>query len=115
MDTCFANDTHEIRIAIPAGQDVDMDVSGNASTCHGADIETEIETIAIVDSADVFFGQPGIAHQFDPVVFRQVFNARNVDFGGNHEVPVGIGEEVQKPEACFAAEDDEVGCLIARI
>ena len=92
MYTGFTDNSHEIRIAIPAGQNVEMDVSGDASTCHGADIEAEIETVAIVDTSDVFFGKTRVAHEFDPVCFGQVFNSRNMERGRNHEMPVRIGK-----------------------
>lgn len=56
MDAGFSNDGHEICVTAPAGQNVEMDVTGNTCAGDGADIETEVETFTTVNAAKVFFG-----------------------------------------------------------
>ena len=113
MDAGFTDDGHEISVATPTGHKVEMDVTRDACTSNGADVETEIETFAMIGIAKVFFGQPGVAHKFDPVGFGQVFDARNMACWRDHEMAVGVRKKVEKAKTSFAAKDDEIGLFLA--
>src|SRR5439155_11450527 len=41
-DADFADDRHEIRVAAPAGDDVLVDVSGQAGACDAADVDPDV-------------------------------------------------------------------------
>lgn len=113
MDAGFTNDSHEVGVAVPAGHNVEMDVTGYACTSDGADVETDIEAIAMIGIANIFFSQPGVAHQLDPVGFGKVFDACGMARWRDHEMAVGVREQVEQTKTSIAAKDDEIGLFLA--
>lgn len=103
----FADDGHEVRIAVPPGQDVHVDVSRNTGSGHRADIKAEVQSVAAVDGTNICFGQPRIAREFNPFRFRQVFDPGDMTIGRDHQMAVGVGVEVEQAETVFGPEQDE--------
>ena len=46
---CFCQDRHEIRVAIPAGDDVEVDVLVNTGASSSANVRTDIKAIGLHD------------------------------------------------------------------
>lgn len=107
VHTGFTDDGHEVRIAVPAGQDVHVDVSRNTGSGHRADVKAEVQSVAAVDGTNVSFGQPRKARKFNPFRLRQIFDPGDMTIGRDHHMAVGVGVEIEQAETVFGPEQDE--------
>lgn len=59
MDSGFVHDGHEVGVALPARNYVDVDVFGDASTCGGSDVHSDIHPVGVKGALE------GISHFLD--------------------------------------------------
>ena len=78
MDARLTDDSHKVGVTAPAGYKVEMEMAGYACASDGADVESDIQAIAMIAIADIFFSEPGIAHQLDPVGLGKVFGLGDI-------------------------------------
>jgi len=90
VDAGFSHDGHEVGVAIPARQDVEVDVAGDTGSGDSADIEAYVEAVTMVGGADIFFCLASVAHEFDPLGFGEILNAGDMTKRSDHHVPVGV-------------------------
>ena len=99
---------HEIRVSVPAGNDVQMDVVEHASASGAAEIEADIETIGLEGFRQKLFAAAGQHHDVKQFLLRKI-----VEFGGvfircDHQMPGGVGKRVQQCKAIPLPDNDVV-------
>jgi hypothetical protein len=114
-DADVALDGHEIGVAVPAGDDVGVDVVWQACACAAADVEPDVEALGFDDGFEEF---GGVGHELGEVLevlLGEVFELAFVDGGGEEEVPAGIGESVEQDEGGFSSPEDVILPISGRV
>ena len=107
-DFDVGNDGHEIGIAVPAGDDVVMDVFGKACASYFPLVDTHIEAIGCHQLAQGFEGQLRLPHQFGKGGGIQFFERFDVLKWRYHEMPIVVWVAVQHHETTLAAIENVV-------
>src|SRR6266851_5696580 len=106
---------HEVRIAHPAWQHVQMQMPNDARTRGAAEIHSQIHAVRLIAGAQSrFHALRELHHLAERRSIAQV-QFRNVRVGNNHHVPGGIGETIQD-DKCFLApmDDQRLRIIVAR-
>src|SRR6266700_531978 len=107
VDAGFAGDGHEIGVADPARQGVQMQVSNDARARGAAQIHSQVHPIGLVICAQSrFYALRQLHHFVERSGFAQI-QFRNVRVRHDHHVPGGVRKTIQDDEGLFAAMDDE--------
>jgi hypothetical protein len=107
-DAGVGNDGHEIGIAGPTGNDVNVEVVGDACARDGTDVDAEIETLGFDDFAQEGLGEESQPPKFEHLGGLQFFEGGDFAVGAGHEMAAGIGVFVENEEGRFRSSDDEV-------
>ena len=100
--------SHEIVIAIPTGNDVKMEMIGNAGTCRRTDIAPDIK--AIRRKMPLKNGATYLQHFHQRQVFirLQGSDAINMPDRCDEQVTMGIGVSVQQDENLLVTVEEQV-------
>ena len=110
-DADVAEDGHEVDVAVPAGDDVGVDVAGDAGAGDFADVDADVEALRIHGTFEGVLAEHEEFHDFG-ALFGGAFGERGgVPVGGDEEVAVDIGIFVEHQEAVRGAGEDEV-CVV---
>src|SRR5712692_8427347 len=108
----FAGYGHEVRIAHPPRQDVQMQMSDHARAGRAAQIHSQIHAIGFVAGAQSCFRALRELHHFAERRCIAQTQFRNVRVRNDHHVSGGIGEAIQDDKYFFAPMDDQGFCII---
>jgi len=114
-DVHIGENGHEVRVTIPAWNDVPVKMSGKSCTGDLPQVQTDVETIGRHDPADRD-GQ--ISHQlraFQELGISQFSQFRFMGMGGNQKVPVVVRKTIEHDTACLTSQKDEVGAILVRM
>lgn len=113
MDSGAAGGGHVVGVAGPAGDDVDMEMGGDAGTGGGSEIEADVVAVGL----EGFFEEGDGAVDGGPEVGRlglgEVGKFGHFAGGEDHEVAEVVGIAVEEDETGFGTEDDEMGLIVA--
>src|SRR5665213_421485 len=104
----FADSGHEVGIAMPAWQDVHVDVAGDSGARAFADVHPEVEPAWLVNRLKMPFGKAHQRHHFGGRGFVNGRQLRGVRVRNDHKMTAGVGIAVQHNEIVTAAMDDHV-------
>jgi hypothetical protein len=104
----FGDDCNKIMIAIPAWNDMIVEVVCNTSSCNGTKVATDVKTIGRQMLFQYDYGLLDEKHNAPIFLFRQSSQTINMPFGGNQEMTVGIGKSVEQNDALKAAVKKEI-------
>ena len=108
-DADLGDGGHEVNVAGPAGDDVGVDVAGDAGTGAVADVEAEVEALGVHGAGEDFLAVDEEVHDLGAFIGGTFFEGGDVAVGGDEEVAVDVGVFVEHEEAVGGTADDEGG------
>ncbi len=105
QNAAFGNRSHEVGIAGPAGQGVQMQVSGDARATGRTQIHAEVVAVRMVEPLQHHFRALRQINQFMSSIGGQQAEPVQVRIRHHHHVAGGVGIGVKADEAVFAADD----------
>src|SRR5260370_14327088 len=111
----FARYGHEVRLAHPAWQHVQMQMPNDARTRGAAEIHSQVHAIGFVAGTQRCFRALRKLHHLAERRSIAQIQFRNVRVGNNHHVHGGVGETIQD-DKCFLApmDDQSLRIIVAR-
>src|SRR6185312_9656689 len=103
----FRDDGEEVRIQCPAGNDVLMEMVGDARARDPPLVHSEIEPVTVRNLAQHAHGRLGQTPHLGDLVGVGLVVARDVPVGTHQQVPGVIGEQVKQHVAVLTTGDDE--------
>jgi len=107
-DPDITDDTDKIRISVPTGNYMDVEVILDARSGRPAQIHSDIEAIG----ADAFLeGLDGVNDKIEDLRFlgrRQILHTAEVTVGNNHEMTAGVWIAVHHDEGMPARKEPEI-------
>src|SRR5580698_5758476 len=107
VDAGFSGDGHEIGIAEPAREGVEVEMADDACACGAAEVHAEIHAVRLVICLEGFFHALGQMHHFAEGIAIAQIQFGDVSVGNDHDVAGGVREAVEDDENLRAAIDDE--------
>ena len=107
MDACFADDGHEIGIAEPAREDVEMDMADDSGAARATDVHAEVHAVGLVVGAKGAFNALREMHHFGEGFGIGAGEIADVSVGDDHDVAGGVGVAIEDDEDFLAAIDDQ--------
>ena len=114
-DADFAGDGHEVGVALPAGNNVKMEMSWQSGAGTAAQIEADVEALRIDGFGEGLLGSGDHLHQLEHFSVGEFLEVGFVGGGGNEEVAVGVGEAIQAGESEIGTPENEVFWVICRV
>jgi hypothetical protein len=111
-DASVGEDGHEIVVAFPAGDDVEMEVFDDAGTGAFAEVEADVEALGFDRGAEKLLGVFGEVPKFEFFAFDEHGEVGDFPVRDDHHVADGVRVAVHDEEGVFATGDDEVGGVI---
>ena len=108
----ICQDGHEIGVAVPARHEMPMQVAGHSGPGDFAEVQADVETIAVYQSLKCTGQSRDCLHNFQVLVGRQLVETRLVQSRGNKQVAVGIRVAIEHDHRCRPAPNGEGAVLI---
>ena len=99
----LGDDRHEVRVAAPARDDVQVDVVGDAGAGRAAQVHAQVDAVRPVLLAKRPLEPAREAHQLGELLGGGLAERAQVALRRHHHVPAGVGVEVHHHEAQLAA------------
>jgi len=112
-DPLVADGGHEIGIADPAGNDVEMEMVIDSGSGGFAKIPADIKSLRFHAFLEQGLGVTTEMPEFEDFLFGEVTHVRDLSVGDRHEMPGRVGIPVHDEKGLFAADHDEVSGVIA--
>ena len=100
-------DWHEVRVARPAGHDVEVNMVDDAGARNSAEVPAEVVALRPVGLGESRDPALSKAVDLESLIVRKVGELADVPVGGDHQVAGGVRELVQQHKGVLAAMDDE--------
>jgi len=107
--TSFCGDRHKICIPDPAGQNVEVEVVGDAGTRGFAQVESHVQAARVVNLPQHEFGALGQEHQLIGGLGRDRSQRGEMLVGHDHDMASGVRIGVEAHKTVHAAMDDVDG------
>ena len=111
-DADIADDGHEINVAVPARDDVAVDVAGDACAGALADVEADVVALGVHGEGEGLLAEGEEFHDLGAFIGGEFDGGWGVAIGGDEQVAVDVGEFVEHEEAEGGAGEDEVGLVL---
>ena len=112
MDAGGADGGEEVSVVRPAGDDVDVEMAGNAGAGGSAEVEPDIETVRLHGLAK------GVGHPVDEgpeiggLLGGEGGEVVHLAVGADHEVAEVVGKTVEDGKGGLGAGEDEVSGVV---
>ena len=106
-DADLADDLHEIGVAVPPGDDVHVQVAGQACAGTTAQVDADVEALWVDGRGEQMLGQGGQVDQTGALWRGQIGELGYVFARSDQEVAVGVGVAVEHQDAALVLEQDE--------
>ena len=113
LDAGFGDDGHEIRVALPARQYVQVQVAGDAGASGPAQVHAQIVSLGMVNFLKRGMNALGDAHHFGEHLGIGGGKIGDMRIGNDHDVSGGVGITIQDEKAFRAAQNDQGFGVIA--
>jgi len=105
-------DGHEVRVAIPARDDVDVQMLDDARAGAFAEIDAEIEAVGAHDFGERVLTATRELHEVGHFLHGQSIQVGRLFVGHRHHVPASVGIFVEQRKTGAVPGDDVVGLVI---
>jgi len=99
---------HEVRVAVPARDDVHVNVIEHACSRAPAEVEADVEAFALHGFGEELLATAGERHQFGQFLLGEIVEFAGVLVRRDHQVASSVGERVEQRETVSLADDDVV-------
>ncbi len=103
---------HKVSISDPSGDDVPVDMVVDPGTCSFSEVCPYVEPFGFEGLGEPADGFPDEVLDFQELFVGEVLHRGGVLIGGDHQVPIGVGEGIEHHEGGFPAVEDEVFAVI---
>jgi hypothetical protein len=110
----LSEDGHEIGVAVPTRDDVDMEVIGDAGAGDAAEVEADVEAVGFHDLGEGVLAAAGEDHEVGEFRFGEVVEVRGLTVRDDEEMAAVVGIGIEQREAGAIAGDDMVGDVVVR-
>ena len=107
-DAHVCNDAHEIRIPIPSGNDVDMEVIFNPRTGSFTQVYPDIDPLRQGDCVQNVTGYFDEIEKIEDLLARQTIQVRHMTKGRHQEMAVAVRIAIQHDKRKRGAVQDKV-------
>jgi hypothetical protein len=111
-DGGLSEDGHEIGVAGPAWDDVDMEVIGDSGASDAAEVDADVEAVGFHDLGEGILTPAGKDHEVGEFGFGEVVEVRGLTVRDDEEMAAVVGIGIEKCEAGSIAGDDMVGDIV---
>ena len=108
-DADISEDGGEVHVAVPAGDDVGVDVARDAGAGAFADVKADVVALGVHGQGEGLLAEGEEFHDLGAFFGGEFDGGRGVAVGSDEHVPVDVGEFVEHEEAERGAGEDEVG------
>jgi hypothetical protein len=99
---------HEVRVAVPSGDNVKMNVLVDAGSRNASHICSEVETMRSADLDEGTHANRSCMHNFHVYIVRKRFEFGRVLVRHNHQMTAVVREQIHHEEAMLPAPNSEV-------
>ncbi|MEY2465945.1 MAG: hypothetical protein QOD03_466, partial [Verrucomicrobiota bacterium] len=110
-----AEDGHKVRVAVPARDDVNMQMFVNARTRAFTEVNADVEAIRIHHMGQSILASPRELHQVGEFFFGEVVQRIGLLVGNDHQMAAGVRIFIKQRKTGAVADDDIVGFVIGRL
>ena len=103
-----SKDRHEVGVAVPARDDVEMYVLVDARPGYTTNVRADVEPIGIGDFLENDHHSLQERHQLKRFFIRKIGDIIRVAIGDDHQVSAVVGKEIHDHVTELAATDDQV-------
>ncbi len=107
-DLYIRNHGHKVRVAVPSGHDVEVEMADKSRAGRLSQVDAEIETFRLHYFREEFLHVPCQFHDFQHFLTRQVGDVRLVRVGCNHEMSAVVRIFVHDAKTRLPSVDYEV-------
>lgn len=111
-DSGVAEDGHEVGVAVPARDDVEVEVAGDAGAGGFAEVDADVEAVGLEGFLEEPLGFDGGVHEACAFFVVEVFQVGDFSEGEDEEVAGVVGVAVHEDEGAWLAGDDEGGLVV---
>ena len=113
-DAHAADDRHEVRVAAPAWNDVDVNVVVNAGSRSASKIPADVEPVGMNGLIEQALGVDAKFPEIENFLLGDLGHFADFAIGDGHQMPGGVGVFVHDEEGCRSPRDDKVGGIVGR-
>lgn len=113
-DPSLSDHGNKIGVAFPAGNDMEMQMTGNTSPRTFSHIKSDIEAIGLVDLLQNLLAPLGQDHHLSQFGACCVGECSHMPVGNHHQVACRVGESIQNQESVLLAEKDKTLPILIR-
>jgi hypothetical protein len=113
QDGCAGDDGHEIRVTVPARDDVDMKMFLDACARCAAEIDADVEAVGFHDGREGILAAANEFHEVGEFVVGKAVKVSGLFIRHDHKMTAHIGKAVEERVTGAVAGDDEIGFVIA--
>jgi len=113
-DAGSADHSDEIRVAHPAGDDVDMQVILHSSPGGLSKIPANIESLSLYGDLKQLLSVDAQAPEVENLILGDLRHFADLPAGNGHEMPGGVGVFIHQKKRRRPTRHNEVSCVITR-
>ncbi len=110
-DADVGEDGHEVDVAVPAGDDVGVDMAGDSGAGDFTDVDADVEALGVHGAIEGVLAEDEEFHDFGAFLGAAFGEGGGVAVGGDEEVAVDVGVFVEHEEAVGGASENKI-CVI---
>jgi hypothetical protein len=113
-DPSLSDHGNKVGVAFPAGNDMEMQMTGNTSPRTFPHIESYIEAIGLVDLLQNLLAPAGQGHHLSQFRACRVGECSHMPVGNHQQVACRVGESIQNKEGVLLAKKNETLPILIR-
>jgi hypothetical protein len=111
-DADVGDDGHEVDVAVPARDEVGVEVSGDAGAGAFADVDADVEALGVHGAVEGLLAEGEEFHHFGTFFGGAIEGRGGMAVGGGEEMAVDVGVFVEHEEGVGGTGEDEVGVVL---
>ncbi len=113
-DPSLSDHGNKVGVAFPAGNDMEMQMTGNTSPRTFPQIKSYIEAIGLVDLLQNLLAPAGQGHHLSQFRACRVGECSHMPVGNHQQVACRVGESIQNKEGVLLAKKNETLPILIR-
>jgi hypothetical protein len=111
-DHGIGQNRHEIGVAEPAWDDVDVEVLENSRASNFAEVDADVEAVGFHELGEGVLATASEFHQIGHLFVGEAIHVTDLFVGNDHQVAASVGVSVEQSVTSAVASDDKVGFVI---
>jgi FMN phosphatase YigB (HAD superfamily) len=111
-DSCVGDGGHEVGVADPSWNDVEVKVVCDAGSSRPSDIPADIKSLGLHAFDEQFLREDAESPEVEDFIFGQCRHIIDLAVGDGHQMPCGVWVFVHNQKCAFPPGDDEVRGIV---